>query len=73
MSPLNFFSDTAYAKNKDDGNWYYFDDSSVSESSEDSVCVSEYFDTMIYQPGLNILFFVDESCLCFVLYSAEPK
>ncbi|XP_046458056.1 ubiquitin carboxyl-terminal hydrolase 15-like isoform X1 [Daphnia pulex] len=29
---------TAYAKNKDDGSWYYFDDSSVSESSEDSVC-----------------------------------
>ena len=37
-----FFSDTAYAKNKDDNRWYYFDDSSVSESQEESVCVS-YF------------------------------
>ncbi len=73
MASLNIFPDTAYAKNKDDGSWYYFDDSSVSESSEDSVCVSQYFVTMIYQPGLNILFFVVESCLCLVLYSAEPK
>lgn len=73
MSSLNIFLDTAYAKNKDDGSWYYFDDSSVSESSEDSVCVSQYFDIMIYQPRLNTVFFVVESCLCFVLYSAEPK
>lgn len=29
---------TAYAKNKDDGCWHYFDDSSVSEASEESVC-----------------------------------
>jgi len=29
---------TAYAKNKDDGKWYYFDDSSVTLSSEDAVC-----------------------------------
>jgi len=29
---------TAYAKNKDDSRWYYFDDSSVSESQEESVC-----------------------------------
>jgi ubiquitin carboxyl-terminal hydrolase 4/11/15 len=32
--------DTAYAKNKDDMKWYYFDDSSVTASSEDSVVVS---------------------------------
>ena len=31
---------TAYAKNKDDGKWYYFDDSSVTESSESSCVVS---------------------------------
>ena len=36
----NVFLDTAYAKNKDDSRWYYFDDSSVSESQEESVCVS---------------------------------
>jgi len=29
---------TAYAKNKDDNRWYYFDDSSVSEAREESVC-----------------------------------
>lgn len=32
--------DTAYAKNKDDGKWYYFDDSSVSPASEDQIVVS---------------------------------
>lgn len=33
-------SDTAYAKNKDDGKWYNFDDSSVSPASEDQIVVS---------------------------------
>lgn len=33
-------SDTAYAKNKDDGKWYYFDDSSVSPASKDQIVVS---------------------------------
>ena len=31
--------DTAYAKNKDNGKWYSFDDSHVSEVSSDSICV----------------------------------
>lgn len=31
--------DTAYAKNKTDGKWYYFDDSSVSSASEDQIVV----------------------------------
>jgi len=31
---------TAYAKNHIDGHWHYFDDSSVSLSSEDRVVVS---------------------------------
>lgn len=35
-----FFSDTAYAKNKEDGKWYYFDDSSVSPANEDQIVVS---------------------------------
>ena len=30
---------TAYAINKDDNHWYYFDDSSVTLSSKDSVVV----------------------------------
>ena len=32
-------TDTAYAKNKDDTQWYHFDDSSVSSSSEDACVV----------------------------------
>ena len=34
-------SDTAYGKNKDDGRWYHFDDSSVTPISENAVVVSE--------------------------------
>uniref|UniRef100_A0A3B3ZMD5 Ubiquitin carboxyl-terminal hydrolase n=1 Tax=Periophthalmus magnuspinnatus TaxID=409849 RepID=A0A3B3ZMD5_9GOBI len=33
---------TAYGKNKMDGKWYYFDDSSVSSASEDQIVVSFY-------------------------------
>ena len=39
LTRMWLISDTAYAKNKDDGNWYYFDDSNVSPSSEDAVVV----------------------------------
>lgn len=38
-----FSLDTAFAKNKDDGKWYYFDDSSVSTASEDQIVVSVSF------------------------------
>lgn len=38
-----FSLDTAFAKNKDDGKWYYFDDSSVSTASEDQIVVSMSF------------------------------
>lgn len=31
---------TAYGKNRNDGKWYYFDDSSVSSSDESSVCTN---------------------------------
>ena len=34
------FTDTAYGKNKDDGRWYHFDDSSVTPISESGVVVS---------------------------------
>ena len=39
---VGFFNvvDTAFAKNKNDNQWYHFDDSSVSATSEDSVVVS---------------------------------
>ena len=38
-----FFSvaDTAYAKNKDDGRWYHFDDSSVTPIGEGTVVVMQ--------------------------------
>jgi len=35
-----FDVDTAFAKNKNDDQWYHFDDSSVSATTEDSVVVS---------------------------------
>lgn len=38
-----FIVDTAFAKNKDDGKWYYFDDSSVSTASEDQIVASIFF------------------------------
>lgn len=34
-------ADTAHAKNKLNGKWYYFDDSNVSLASEDQIVVSE--------------------------------
>lgn len=35
-------TDTAYAKNKVNDKWYYFDDSSVSVASEDQIVVSAW-------------------------------
>lgn len=35
-----YFSDTAYAKNRCDGKWYHFDDSSVSSCDESHVCTA---------------------------------
>jgi len=42
MSKAGFLDvvDTAFAKNKNDTQWYHFDDSSVSPASEDTVVVS---------------------------------
>ena len=37
------FTDTAYAKNHLDQRWYYFDDSSVTESQEDAAVVWQPF------------------------------
>ncbi|GAB1602017.1 ubiquitin carboxyl-terminal hydrolase 15-like [Argonauta hians] len=39
---------TAYAKNKDDGEWYYFDDSNVTPSSEDAVVTKAAY-VLVYQ------------------------
>lgn len=37
LSCSSSLTDTAYAKNKVNGKWYYFDDSSVSVASEDQI------------------------------------
>ena len=37
--PKLLISDTAYCKNYEKNAWYYFDDSSVSESDEESTVV----------------------------------
>uniref|UniRef100_A0A8B9RJK0 Ubiquitin carboxyl-terminal hydrolase n=1 Tax=Astyanax mexicanus TaxID=7994 RepID=A0A8B9RJK0_ASTMX len=39
---------TAYAKNKADGKWYYFDDSSVSSASEDQIVTKAAY-VLFYQ------------------------
>ena len=50
--------DTAYGKNKLDGNWYYFDDSSVTQTNEEAVVTKAAY-VLFYQrrliiPQLNI-------------------
>ena len=40
--------DTAYGKNKTDGNWYYFDDSSVTQTNEEAVVTKAAY-VLFYQ------------------------
>lgn len=49
-------SDTAYAKNKDLNQWFYFDDSSVTKASEESVVVR-------FECYLLALFYWNDECL----------
>lgn len=37
---LVFTTDTSYARNKDNGQWYYFDDSKVTYAQEEQIVVS---------------------------------
>lgn len=53
------FSDTAYAKNKDDGKWYNFDDSSVSPANEDQIVVS----VLIYEKRATVLLYSSKAVL----------
>lgn len=46
-------TDTAYAKNKIDGQWYYFDDSSVSGASEDQIVVSCIYGIFWFHFGVS--------------------
>lgn len=56
---LVFCSDTAYAKNKDDGKWYNFDDSSVSPANEDQIVVS----TLSYKHHTSVVPLCVHQCL----------
>uniref|UniRef100_A0A669QJ07 Ubiquitin carboxyl-terminal hydrolase 4 n=1 Tax=Phasianus colchicus TaxID=9054 RepID=A0A669QJ07_PHACC len=47
-----FPTDTAYAKNKVNGKWYYFDDSSVSLASEDQIVTKAAY-VLFYQRRNN--------------------
>ena len=40
---LHLSPDTSYAKNKDNGQWYYFDDSKVTYAREEQIVVSLLF------------------------------
>ncbi|XP_059151065.1 ubiquitin carboxyl-terminal hydrolase 15-like [Physella acuta] len=44
---------TAYAMNKDDGSWYYFDDSSVTASSAESVVTKAAYVLVYQRKSLN--------------------
>ena len=46
--------DTAYGKNKLDGNWYYFDDSSVTQTNEEAVVTKAAY-VLFYQRRLTSL------------------
>lgn len=47
-------TDTAYAKNKDDGKWYNFDDSSVSPANEDQIVVS----VLVFRNSVPTVYFI---------------
>ena len=40
VNVFDIVADTAYGKNKEDSQWYYFDDSSVSNATEEACVVS---------------------------------
>jgi ubiquitin carboxyl-terminal hydrolase 4/11/15 len=48
LPPLLASPDTAYGKNKLDGNWYYFDDSSVTQTNEEAVVTKAAY-VLFYQ------------------------
>uniref|UniRef100_A0A4W3HJJ8 Ubiquitin carboxyl-terminal hydrolase 15 n=1 Tax=Callorhinchus milii TaxID=7868 RepID=A0A4W3HJJ8_CALMI len=48
VADLLLSTDTAFAKNKDDDKWYYFDDTSVSPATEDQI-VSKAAYVLFYQ------------------------
>uniref|UniRef100_A0A4W6FJE7 Ubiquitin carboxyl-terminal hydrolase n=1 Tax=Lates calcarifer TaxID=8187 RepID=A0A4W6FJE7_LATCA len=53
---------TAYAKNKDDGKWYNFDDSSVSPANEDQIVVS----ILICRSWAAVLLYAHQRRICWI-------
>ena len=45
---LIFSADTAYGKSKIDNNWYYYDDSNVTQCNEENVCTKAAY-VLFYQ------------------------
>lgn len=71
MSNLNqsltfVWTDTAYAKNKLDGKWYYFDDSSVSSATDDQIVVRSSLNWCFGRAGLGP---AGVECPCWVTVS----
>lgn len=68
-------TDTAYAKNKVNDKWYYFDDSSVSVASEDQIVVSIWLEanlSLCWKCGslLWVLHFQPSCVACVRLFSS---
>ena len=42
------YLDTAYGKSKIDNNWYYYDDSNVTQTNEEAVCTKAAY-VLFYQ------------------------
>ncbi len=61
-------ADTAYGKNKVDGKWYYFDDSSVSSATEDQIVVRllrfPFYYPLQTQKAFHSGSWISKSCSC---------
>ena len=57
---MSLLPDTAYGKNKLDGNWYYFDDSSVTQTNEEAVVTKAAY-VLFYQRRFNN---TSTECIC---------
>jgi hypothetical protein len=60
IDAFSFLVDTAFAKNKDNGGWYHFDDSSVSQMGEGDVVVR----TAVHKSTLGLAL-IDFNCCIF--------
>ena len=68
-TPHHDVADTAYAKNKETNKWYNFDDSHVSETTEDRLVVSH---TLTHTHTTNVHISDNESVGRYVCTSSRP-